>query len=38
MGAFWVERGGGGGGGVAWVFTHNNHFSSGIGGMVKRAP
>ena len=37
MGAFWVE-GEGGGGGVAWVFPHINHFSSGIGGMVKRSP
>ena len=35
MGAFGVR---GGGGGLVWVFTHINHFASGIGGMVKRAP
>ena len=29
---------GGGGGGFVWVFTHINHFTSGIGGTVKRAP
>ena len=38
MGAFRVWGGGGGGGGVVWVFTHINHFTSGIGGMVKREP
>ena len=30
--------GGGGGEGLVWVFTHINHFTSGIGGMVKRVP
>ena len=38
MGAFWGGGGGGGRGGLAWVFTHIIHFSSGIGGMVKTAP
>ena len=35
-----MRGGGGGGGGVGlvWVFTHINHFTSGIGGMMKRAP